>query len=127
MQNFLEQGSKLGSLYYFFYISLFFMYVWVVYTCAYAARIEDNVKTIMKNAAFMAVMNLPWALVIIALFIAAVILVSVSPICAVILPTGVFLLYDMILMRVFNKYINMADEDKVEDNTEDCIVGKIEE
>ena len=127
MQNFLEQGSKLGSLYYFFYISLFFMYVWVVYTCAYAARIEDNVKTIMKNAAFMVVMNLPWALVIIALFIAAVILVSVSPICAVILPTGVFLLYDMILMRVFNKYINMADEDKVEDNTEDCIVGKIEE
>ena len=127
MQNFLEQGSKLGSLYYFFYISLFFMYVWVVYTCAYAARIEDSVKTIMKNAAFMAVMNLPWALVIIVLFIAAVILVSVSPICAVILPTGVFLLYDMILMRVFNKYINMADEDKVEDNTEDCIVGKIEE
>lgn len=116
MQNFLEQGSKLGSLYYFFYISLFFMYVWVVYTCAYAARIEDNVKTIMKNAAFMAVMNLPWALVIIALFIAAVILVSVSPICAVILPTGVFLLYDMILMRVFNKYINMADEDKVEES-----------
>ena len=127
MQNFLEQGSKLGSLYYFFYISLFFMYVWVVYTCAYAARIEDNVKTIMKNAAFMAVMNLPWALAIIALFIAAVILVSVSPICAVILPTGVFLLYDMILMRVFNKYINMADEDKVEESSEDCIVRKIED
>ena len=127
MQNFLEQGSKLGSLYYFFYISLFFMYVWVVYTCAYAARIEDSVKTIMKNAAFMAVMNLPWALVIIVLFIAAVILVSVSPICAVILPTGVFLLYDMILMRVFNKYINMADEDKVEESSEDCIVRKIED
>lgn len=124
MQSFLEQGSKLGSLYYFFYISLFFMYVWIIYTCAYAARIEDTVKTIMKNAAFMAVMNLPWAIVMIALFIAAVVLVSVSPICVFILPTGVFLLYDMILMKVFNKYVNMEDEDKIEDNTEECIVNK---
>ena len=126
MQNFLEQGSKLGSLYYFFYISLFLMYVWIIYTCVYAARIEDGVKVTMKNAAFMAIMNLPWSVVIIALFIAAVILVSVSPICALILPTGVFVLYDLILMRVFNKYINMADEDKVEYNSDVSIVGDME-
>lgn len=125
MENFLEQGSKLGSLYYFFYISLFFMYVWVVYTCAYAARIEDTAKVIMKNTAFMAVINFPWGIVMIALFIAAVVLVSVSPICAIILPTGVFLLYDIILMKVFNKYVNMEDEDKIEDNTEECIVNKV--
>lgn len=126
MQNFLEQGSKLGALYYFFYLCLFFMYVWVIYTCVYTARIEDNVKVTMKNAAFMAIMNIPWALVIIALFIAAVIIVSVSPICALVLPAGVFVLYDMILMRVFNKYINMADEDNVEDNSDVSIVSKIE-
>ena len=102
------------------------MYVWIIYTCVYAARIEDSVKVTMKNAAFMAIMNLPWSVVIIALFIAAVILVSVSPICALILPTGVFVLYDMILMRVFNKYINMADEDKVEDNSDVSIVGDME-
>ena len=115
MQSFLEQGSKLGALYYFFYICMFFVYVWVIYSCAYVARIEDNVKVTMKNAAFMAIMNLPWAVVIIALFIAAVVVVSVSPIMVVVLPTGVFILYDMILMRVFNKYINMADEDRIEE------------
>lgn len=124
MENFLEQGSKLGFLYYFFYITLFIMYVWVIYTCVYTARIEDTVKVTMKNAAFMAIMNLPWAIVIIALFIASVILISVSPICMFVLPTGVFVLYDMILMRVFNKYINMADEDKVEDNSDVSIVDK---
>ena len=115
MQNFLEQGSKMGALYYFFYISLFFMYVWVIYTCAYSARIEDDMKVIMKNAAVMAILNLPWSLLMIVLAVATVMIVYISPIFAFVLPTGVFVLYDMILMRVFNKYVNMADEDKIEE------------
>lgn len=126
MENFLEQGSKLGSLYYFFYVTIFIVYVWVIYTCVYVARIEDTVKVTMKNAAFMAIMNLPWAVVIIALFIGAAVLLSVSPICAFILPTGIFWIYDMIMMRIFNKYINVEDEDKVEDNSDVSIVSDME-
>lgn len=127
MENFLEQGSKLGSLYYFFYVTMFIVYVWVIYTCVYVARIEDSIKVIMKNTAFMAIMNLPWAIVIAALFIGAIVLTSVSPICAFILPTGVFVLYDIILMRIFSKYVNMEDEDKVEEHSAESIVEVFEE
>ena len=106
---------------------MFMVYVWVVYTCVYIARIEDTIKVTMKNAAFMAIMNLPWAIVIVAAFIGAVVLASVSPICAFILPTGVFVLYDIILMRIFGKYIPMEDEDKVEEHSAESIVEVVEE
>ncbi len=127
MEMVLEQGSKFGALYYFFYVTMFMVYVWVVYTCVYIARIEDTIKVTMKNAAFMAIMNLPWAIVIVAAFIGAVVLASVSPICAFILPTGVFVLYDIILMRIFGKYIPMEDEDKVEEHSAESIVEVVEE
>lgn len=113
MQNFLEQGSKLGVLYYFFYYSLFFMFVWVVYTCAYCARIEDDIKTTIKNSLVITVLNLPWSFVMILLAVAAVIFISFSPFFVFVLPTGIFCLYDMILIRVFNKYVNMEEEDQI--------------
>ena len=127
MEMVLEQGSKFGALYYFFYVTMFMVYVWVVYTCVYIARIEDTIKVTMKNAAFMAIMNLPWAIVIVAAFIGAVVLASVSPICAFILPTGVFVLYDIILMWIFGKYIPMEDEDRVEEHSAESIVEVVEE
>lgn len=126
MENFLDQGTKFGSFYYFFYVTMYIIYVWIIYTCVYIARIEDSIKVTMKNAAFLAIMSLPWTIVIVVLFIGAIVLISVSPICVLILPTGVFVLYDIILMRIFGKYVNMGDEDKVE-RSEESIVEVTEE
>lgn len=126
MENFLDQGAKFGSFYYFFYVTMYIVYVWIIYTCVYIARIEDSIKVTMKNAAFLAIMSLPWTIVIVALFIGAIVLISVLPICVLILPTGVFALYDIILMRIFGKYVNMDDEDKVE-HSEESIVEVMEE
>lgn len=121
MEMFIEQGTKFVALYYFFYVTMYIVYVWVIYTSVYTARIEDSIKITMKNSAVMAIMNLPWAFVLVAIFIGAVVLISVSPICLFILPTGVFVLYDKILMRIFSKYINMEDEDKVECSEESIV------
>ena len=119
MQMFLAQGTKSGLLYYFFLVSLGVMYVWVIYTCVYIARIEDNVKVTMKNSIMLALMSLPWAVLVLALFIGTVLLVILFPIGVVIVPTCLFFLYDLILMHVFGKYVRMTDEDKVEDSSEE--------
>jgi len=37
-------------------------------------------------------------------------------------PTGMFFLYDLVILKVFNKYINMADEEKVEEVDEAEVV-----
>ena len=115
MKETLAQGGKGGWLYYFFMLMLVIMYVWFIFNCAYTARIEDGVKKTMKNTAIMMVMNLQWAALIFAIICAACVVVVFVPISALFIPTGVFFLYDLIILKVFNKYINMSDEEKREE------------
>ncbi len=122
MKEALAQGQKGGWLYYFFMVSLIVMYVWFIFNCAYTARIEDGVKKTMKNTAIMMGLNLQWAALIFVIAFAAFVIIAYVPISALYVPTGVFVLYDIIILKVFNKYINMADEDKVDEVDEDEVV-----
>jgi len=115
MKESLEQGQRGGWLYYFFLVSLIVMYVWFIFNCAYIARIEDGVKMTLKNTAIMMVMNLQWAALIFVIVCAAFVAIAFVPISALFIPTGVMYLYDLIVLKVFNKYINMDDEEKVEE------------
>ena len=115
MKEALAQGQKGGWLYYFFMVSLVVMYVWFIFNCAYIARIEDGVKKTMKNTGIMLMMNLPWAALVFVIVCAAFVAIAFFPISVLFVPTGVFVLYDMIILKVFNKYINMADEEKVDE------------
>ena len=115
MKEALAQGQKGGWLYYFFLVSLVVMYVWFIFNCAYIARIEDGVKKTMKNTGIMMLMNLQWVALIFVIVCAALAVIAFVPISVLFVPTGVFVVYDMIILKVFNKYINMADEEKVEE------------
>ena len=122
MKEALAQGEKGGGLYYFFLLSIIVMYVWFIFNCAYIARIEDGVKKTMKNTVIMMVMNLQWAALIFVIACAAFVIIAFVPIAALFIPTGVMFLYDLIVMKVFNKYINMSDEEKVDEVDEDEVV-----
>lgn len=98
------------------------MYVWFIFNCAYVARIEDGVKKTMKNTALMMIINIHWAALIFIIVFAAFVVIAYVPISALFIPTGVMFLYDLIIMKVFNKYINMSAEEKVDDVDEDEVV-----
>ena len=122
MKEALAQGQKGGWLYYFFLFSLIVMYVWFIFNCAYIARIEDGVKKTMKNTSIMMLMNLPWAALIFVIVCAAFVAIAFVPISALFIPTGVMYFYDLIILKVFNKYINMDDEEKIEKVDDDEVV-----
>ena len=122
MKEALAQGEKGGWLYYFFMISLVIMYVWFIFNCAYIARIEDGVKKTMKNTLIMMIMNLQWAALIFVILCAGCAAVVFVPISILFIPSGVFFLYDVIILKVFNKYINMGDEEKKEEVDESEVV-----
>lgn len=115
MLTFLEQESKLGSLYYFFYFAMFLWAVWTVYIFAYSARFENTMKATMKNAAIMAVLHLPWSLLVLVLLLAGGVVVYLSPVMITIVPSGVAVLYDMILEKIFRKYMSEEDLKKEEE------------
>lgn len=109
MSSYLQQGSKMGMLYYVFYFLMFFWAVWCVYIFTYSARFENGMKDTMKNAAIIAVLNLPWSLLVLVVLIAAGLILYVSPLMILIVPAGVAVIYDTFLEKVFRKY--MSEED----------------
>ena len=122
MKDALTQGEKGGWLYYFFMIMLIVMYAWFIFNCAYIARIEDGVKKTLKNTALMMIMNLQWAGLMFVTAFAAFAVIAFVPVSALFVPTGVMFIYDLIILKVFNKYINMDDEEKVEEVDGDEVV-----
>ena len=122
MKDALTQGEKGGWLYYFFMIMLIVMYAWFIFNCAYIARIEDGVKKTMKNTVLMMIMNLQWAGLMFVTAFAAFAVIAFVPVSALFVPTGVMFIYDLIILKVFNKYINMDDEEKVEEVDGDEVV-----
>lgn len=119
MEVYLEQGSKLGVLYYVFHFLILFWAVWCVYTFTYSARFENGMRDTMKNAAVIAVLNLPWSLLILGLLIGAGFVIYLFPIyllpiIIVAVPAGLAVLYDTCLEKVFRKY--MSEEDLKKEN-----------
>lgn len=115
MFAFLEQGSRLGVLYYFFYFLMFFWAVWCVYIFAYSARFENGLKETMKNAGIIALLNLPWSVVVLVLLLAGSLLVWLSPISVTFMPAVLVYLYDMFLEKIFRKYMTEEDLKKEEE------------
>lgn len=115
MYMLLEQGSKLGMLYYFFHFLMFFWAVWCVYIFTYSARFENGIKDTMKNAGIIALLNLPWSIVVLVLLLAGGLLIYLSPIAITFVPALVLYLYDMFLEKIFRKYMSEEDLKKEEE------------
>lgn len=112
----LKTGNKMGVFFYFFLIMIAFSIIWGCYIFPYAARFEDSVKATLKNAFFMMIIHLPWSLLILVLFVAAVLVIYFFPVLIFLIPALLFLTYDGILERIFRKYMSEEDLEKEKEN-----------
>lgn len=110
------QHSPLGILYSVFYVFFMFWLVWCIYIFTYAARFINSIKATMKNAAIMVLLHLPWSLAILALCIIGAMVVYLSPPTIIFIPAGVACLYDLILEKIFRKYMSASDLEKEQDD-----------
>lgn len=110
MNDWSENGSKLGALVVVFLIMGAFLVAWMLYLFAYMARFENTRKQSMKNALLIMLIHLPWTVVLIVLTLAGLFLMYVAPISIFFVPGLFTLLESLILEKIFWKY--MSEEDK---------------
>lgn len=104
------ENPAYGIASYFFLVFILFLTVWGIYTFAYTARFELGVGQTMKNGALLSIAHLPWSLLILVIFlVSTAIIFFLMPLFILILPAGAVVLYDIILDRIFRKY--MSEED----------------
>lgn len=109
MLQYAKAGEPIGSLYVVFAIFLVLLFVWQGYLFPYIARFEIGTKQAFKNSALIAVANLPWSLLLLVLIAAVCFIAWLLPLAAMILPGVYMLIANLILERVFRKY--MTEED----------------
>lgn len=105
-----ETGSPLGKMYMFFGVLLVLEVIWCSYLFPYLARFENTTKIIMKNAAYIAILNLPKTLLLALLMLVFGLVVYIMPITILIVPAVLMWLENLILEKIFRKY--MSEEDK---------------
>ena len=84
--------------------------IWCIYLFPYMARFINTNKIIMKNAAFMAILNLPRTLLLGLLLLVFGLIVYIFPIAIFIVPALYTWVSNRILEKIFRKY--MSEEDK---------------
>lgn len=89
-------------------ISLLLM-MWCLCIFPYMARFENDFKVLVKNSAIVTAANLLWAALLLAVFIAAVLLFFTAPIISLVVPAGYMYVANLILERVFRKYMRPED------------------
>ncbi len=119
MRGMAAQGSTLCTvLLYIFCVMLAIVLVWCYYTIAYQARFENTVRGNLINAGVIAFLNLPWSLLVFAIFVVTALVVAIMPVFILLMPTVQFLLYDVILERIFRKYMRPEDLERELENDE---------
>lgn len=113
----LQAGVSWGMLYIVFLVMEALVAMWVIYTYAYIARFEQTLKLTLKNAALLALANLPKTALIFIVTLAAAIALMYVPVLIVILPALAAIFYEFILEKVFRKV--MTPEDLAKEQEED--------
>lgn len=109
MYQYAIADEKSSSLYMVFLIFLLLIIMWAMYVFPYIARFENTVRQTLKNAALIAIANLPWTLILLVLLIAAGLLIWMVPPTAMIVPAVYMLIANFILEKVFLKYMSKED------------------
>lgn len=116
MRSVADQSTFYTLLLYIFYVLMALMIVWFYYTVAYQARFENTVRNSLKNAGIIAFLNLPWSLLIFAVFVFTVLVLIIIPIFIFFIPAVQFLVNDVILERIFRKYMSPEDLERELEN-----------
>jgi uncharacterized membrane protein YesL len=122
MGSLAESGAVFQLMQYIFYVLLVLLAVWFFYTVAYQARFENTLKNNLKNSAVIAFLHPLWSLLILLIFAVVVVLLWLVPFLIFLLPAVQFQLYDVILERIFRKYMKPEDlEQELENDRIDMV------
>ena len=114
----LMSGSNMGMFFYFFLFALVFAVGWACYVFPYIARFANTVKGTLQNGLFMELKHLPWSMLLVVLLVAAILLAWFIPPLIFLLPSVTALMFDLILERIFQKYMSPEDLEKELENNQ---------
>jgi len=107
----LTEKSNFGTMANLFFKAMMILVsIWMIYVLTYIARFEAPLKTVAKNAAFMAIRHLPKTLLIALIFAVAVFAVWFMYILIIIVPTLAAWAISYFMEKTFELY--MSDEDR---------------
>lgn len=109
MYQFAVAGASYGILYIFFLVLMAFVTMWAQYLFPYIARFEATTKSVLKNGVLLAIGNLGWTLLLFALLAVVVGLTVLFLPAVFFLPAVYMLLANLILERIFAKYMKPED------------------
>lgn len=109
MYQYAKAGASYGVLYIVFAVLMMFAAMWAIYLFPYIARFENSTKAILKNGALIALSNLWKTLLLFVILVAALFATYVFPPAVFILPSVYMLLANLILEKVFRKYMTPKD------------------
>lgn len=109
-----QHGMPFQFFCYVFLFLMLFWAAWYIVQSAYSARFENSMKDTMKNAAVISLVNLHWSLLLLVLSLVVLLAIYLVPPAILLLPAGFAYVCEMILERIFRKYMSPEDLKKEE-------------
>lgn len=119
MFQFSKAGVSYGSLYIVFAMLMLIVTMWANYLFPYMARFENTLKAVLKNCVIIALLNLGKSFVLLVLLLAALVAAYVFFPAIMILPAVYMLLANLILEKVFVKYMKPEDIEAEKERNEE--------
>lgn len=119
MFQFAKAGVSYGSLYIVFAVLMLIVTMWANYLFPYMARFENTLKAVLKNCVIMALLNLGKSFVLLVLLLVALVVAYVFFPAIMILPAVYMLLANLILEKVFVKYMTPEDIEAEKERNEE--------
>jgi uncharacterized membrane protein YesL len=114
--DYLEAGAEIGALAYVFVALEVLALVWCIYVFAYMARFENKTIATLKNGVFMMFLNPLSTLQVLAMLIVAVYALYRYWALILFVPAAVMVGVNMILEKVFRKYMTPEELAEEEEN-----------
>lgn len=113
MRQALQQGSPLGSLYYFFLVISAAALAWAFYVFPYIARFEEGtIREILKKTFVYMIVNIGWSALLVVIFVACVFICNDIQSLLFVFPGGFGFFQNFILEKIFRKYMRPEDLQK---------------
>ena len=112
MKQVLQQESPLGTLYYFFLVLSAAALAWVFYVFPYMARFEGGIREALQKSFVFMIVNIGWSALLVVVFVACVFICNNIQSLLIIFPGGFGLFQNLILERIFRKYMRPEDLQK---------------
>lgn len=119
MFQFAKAGVSYGSLYIVFAVLMLIVTMWANYLFPYMARFENTLKAVLKNCVIMALLNLGKSFVLLVLLLVALVVAYIFFPAIMILPAVYMLLANLILEKVFVKYMTPEDIEAEKERNEE--------